>query len=182
MRDVSYRSFQRSDGLWDIEGELVDRKHQDIFLHGERKIAAHSPIHHMLIRATIDNRLEIHAIEAVIERHPLDECPEAAQSLQKMVGQRMSRGWRKAIADNLGGVGSCTHLRELLFNMATAAHQTMHGAFQSEDESKPPAYLGQCLGWDFEGPAVAIYYPQFVGYERKTKALEAIKIEVVLGK
>ena len=178
LRDVSYRSFQRSDGLWDIEGELVDRRHEDILLHGERKIAALTPIHHMLIRATVDSSLQIHAIEAVMERHPLDACPEAAPSLQKMVGQRMSRGWRKAIADNLGGAGSCTHLRELLFNMATAAHQTMHGTPQAEVSSQPPGYLGQCLGWDFDGPGVAAYYPQFIGYESKSKALEAIKIKV----
>jgi len=36
------------------------------------------------------------------------------------VGCSMARGWRQAIQKHLGGVESCTHLRELLFNLATA--------------------------------------------------------------
>ena len=176
VREVRYQSYQRSDGLWDIEGELLDRKQQDIFLHGLRELKADTPMHHMRIRATIDSQLRVHAIEAVIERHPLDDCPKAAPSLQSMVGQSMSRGWRKAIAENLVGESSCTHLRELLFNMATVAYQSMHAAFLSQDESQPPGYLGQCLGWAMDGSAVARYYPQFSALESRNKALSAIKI------
>ncbi|MEQ6437477.1 DUF2889 domain-containing protein [Comamonas sp. w2-DMI] len=165
MRDVRYRSYAREDGLWDIEGELVDQKTHDIELHGGRKVPAHTPIHHMWIRATVDAKLVVHAIEAVMDSHPLEHCPQATLSMQKMVGCCMARGWRKAINENLGSVAGCTHMRELLFNMATAAFQSVHGAFQSSDRSEPPRHLGQCLGWDFNGPGVARYYPQFAGWQ-----------------
>lgn len=175
VRDIRFRSFEREDGLLDIEGELVDEKPHDIVLHGEHPVPAHVPIHHMWIRATIDGKFRVVAIEAAMDRHPLGHCPEAARALQKMVGQQMGRGWRKAINENLGTVAGCTHLRELLANMATAAFQTNHQAFYPEDPSLPPVNLGQCLGWDFNGPGVARYFPQFIGYEPAKRAGEASK-------
>ena len=56
-------------------------------------------------------------------------------------------------------------MRELLFNMATAAFQSVHKAFVSADPSQPPRHLGQCAGWDFNGAGVAAIYPQFVGWQ-----------------
>jgi hypothetical protein len=45
--------------------------------------------------------------------------------MQRMVGATMGPGWRQAIERALGSVRGCTHLRELLFNIATAAYQTI---------------------------------------------------------
>ena len=69
--------------------------------------------------------------------------------------------------DNLGGVAGCTHLRELLFNLATATFQTIHAAFQNEGD-EPPRHLGQCTGWDFSGQGVREHYPQFYGRAPRT--------------
>ncbi|WP_159913842.1 DUF2889 domain-containing protein [Pantoea sp. 18069] len=162
LRDVRYRSFSRPDGLWDIEGELHDSKAADKVFQGNRKVPAGTAIHHMWIRTTVDRALQVQAIEVAMDSHPLGHCPEASAALQKMVGCYMSRGWRKSIQEHLGGVASCTHLRELLFNMATAAFQSMPNVFASDNPDQPPRHLGQCLGWDFDGPGVAAYYPQFV--------------------
>ena len=165
LRDVRYRSFERADGLWDVEGELVDTKAYDLVLSGDRKRKAGDAIHHMWIRCTIDTQLVVHAIEVAMDAHPLGGCPQALPAMQKMVGCCMARGWRKAIEANLGNIAGCTHMRELLFNMATAAFQSMNQAFMSSDPSVPPKYLGQCTGWDFNGPAVASIYPQFAGWQ-----------------
>ena len=56
---------------------------------------------------------------------------------------------------------SCTHLRELLFNLATAAFQTLPAAFTPADADEPPRHLGQCTGWNLEGNGVRLYYPKF---------------------
>lgn len=162
LRDVRFRSFSRPDGLWDIEGELHDSKAEDRVLDSGRLLRAGTAIHHMWIRATVDDTLQVRAIEVAMDSHPLGNCPEAAAALQKMVGCNMTRGWRKSIQEHLGGVVGCTHLRELLFNMATAAFQSLPGVFSHADPAQPPRHLGQCLGWDFDGPGVAAYYPQFV--------------------
>ncbi|MBP6677177.1 MAG: DUF2889 domain-containing protein, partial [Vitreoscilla sp.] len=62
---------------------------------------------------------------------------------------------------HLGGVQGCAHLRELLFNMATAAYQTLPDEAEPADPARPPHHLGKCLAWDFAGPVVARHHPMF---------------------
>ena len=164
IRRVTYQGYEREDGLWDMEAELHDSKAHDMpsFRHQGVRLAG-EPIHHMWLRVTIDRQLVVHAIEAAMDAHPLQDCPQARPALQGMVGACMARGWRQAIAQHMGGVASCTHLRELLFNMATAAFQTLPAAFGGGDPDTPPRHLGQCTGWDFEGNGVKEYFPQFYG-------------------
>ena len=164
IRRVTYQGYEREDGLWDMEAELHDSKAHDMpsFRH-QGVLLAGDPIHHMWLRVTIDRQLVVHAIEAAMDAHPLQDCPQARPALQGMVGACMARGWRQAIAQHMGGVASCTHLRELLFNMATAAFQTLPAAFGGGDPDTPPRHLGQCTGWDFEGNGVKEYFPQFYG-------------------
>ena len=164
IRRVTYQGYEREDGLWDMEAELHDSKAHDMpsFRHQGVRLAG-DPIHHMWLRVTIDRQLVVHAIEAAMDAHPLQDCPQARPALQGMVGACMARGWRQAIAQHMGGVASCTHLRELLFNMATAAFQTLPAAFGGGDPDTPPRHLGQCTGWDFEGTGVTEYFPQFYG-------------------
>ena len=164
IRRVTYQGYEREDGLWDMEAELHDSKAHDMpsFRHQGVRLAG-DPIHHMWLRVTVDRQLVVHAIEAAMDAHPLQDCPQARPALQGMVGACMARGWRQAIAQHMGGVASCTHLRELLFNMATAAFQTLPAAFGGGDPDTPPRHLGQCTGWDFEGNGVKEYFPQFYG-------------------
>ena len=164
IRRVTYQGYEREDGLWDMEAELHDSKAHDMpsFRHQGVRLAG-DPIHHMWLRVTIDRQLVVHAIEAAMDAHPLQDCPQARPALQGMVGACMARGWRQAIAQHMGGVASCTHLREVLFNLATAAFQTLPAAFGGGDPDTPPRHLGQCTGWDFEGNGVKEYFPQFYG-------------------
>ena len=164
IRRVTYQGYEREDGLWDMEAELHDSKAHDMpsFRHQGVRLAG-DPIHHMWLRVTIDRKLVVHAIEAAMDAHPLQDCPQARPALQGMVGACMARGWRQAIAQHMGGVASFTHLRELLRNMDTAAFQTLPAAFGGGDPDTPPRHLGQCTGWDFEGNGVKEYFPQFYG-------------------
>lgn len=164
IRQVNYRSFEREDGLWDIEAELLDTKAIDLPRpNGEGIRKAGDPIHHMLIRVTVNTKLVVQAIEASMQAHPIQGCPAALDAMQRMVGCSMARGWRKAIETNLAGITGCTHMRELLNNMATATFQSIVSAFSTTPD-QPPAYLGRCTGWSFNGPAVMQYYPQFAGW------------------
>lgn len=166
QRHVRYHSFKRPDGLWDIEGELVDTKSYPITHANGNTCQPGDPIHHMWIRASVDANLVVHHIEVSMDAFPVDNCPGALAAMQKMVGCCMARGWRKAIEANLQGAAGCTHMRELLNNMATAAFQSIFEAFSSDaDPSTPPTFLARCTGWDSNGPAVAKFFPQFVGFE-----------------
>lgn len=164
IRQVNFRSYEREDGLWDIEGELLDTKAIDLPRpNGEGIRKAGDPIHHMLIRVTVNTALVVQSIEASMEAHPVQGCPDALDAMQRMVGCSMARGWRKAIDANLAGVAGCTHMRELLQNMATATFQSIVSAFSTTPD-QPPAYLGRCTGWNFNGPAVMQYHPEFAGW------------------
>ena len=176
VRRVNYQGFERDDGLWDIEGELHDSKAYDApcFRDNQATRLAGEAIHHMWLRVTVNHQLVVQAIDVAMDSHPLKGCAEAQPALQLMVGCSMARGWRQAIQKHLGGVASCTHLRELLFNLATAAFQSVPAIFAAPSEDEPPRHLGQCTGWDFNGQGVKEYFPQFYG--RAPKAAEAAEV------
>jgi Protein of unknown function (DUF2889) len=160
-RETLFRCFRRDDGLWDIEGELRDYKQEPFTVRGSRTWQAGEFIHHMLIRVTIDQSMCVHAIEAVMEARPHGICNEALAAMQRMVGCTMGRGWRKAIDHHLGKVEGCTHMRELLFNMATAAFQGLENVRQARASDEPPPYLGTCKTWAVSSPVVEQVFPLF---------------------
>ena len=176
-RSISARGFRRGDGLWDIEAELTDVKAYDS--QGERFRPAGEPVHRMQIRLTIDDALVVHAAVAAMPNTPFTECTPAADPFDALVGARIGPGWRKQVDAAMGGIRGCTHLRELLGVMATVAFQTVPGWRRHERRQRgeptpvatEPGYqMGQCLGWDFDGPVIARVAPQFIGYRRKPKA------------
>jgi hypothetical protein len=129
-------------------------------------------IHGMTIRVTVDDAMKIHAIAASMDFTPYGECSRGEDPMQRMVGVTMGLGWRHAIERELGGIKGCTHMRELLFNLATAAYQTVFpyrerereaAGHKAEQRTEPPYHLGRCIAWDFDGPVVARIYPQFAG-------------------
>jgi hypothetical protein len=173
-RAVTYRGYLRDDGLWDIEAELSDTKTYAFELSGRGAMPPGAPVHGMHIRVTIDDKMAIREISAAMDDTPHGECSSGEDPMQRMVGAVMGPGWRQAIERALGGVRGCTHLRELLFNMATAAYQTVFPYQEHQRQlagiapaagEKPPYHLGRCIAWDFDGPLVARLYPQFAGWQ-----------------
>jgi hypothetical protein len=173
---VVYRGYDREDGLWDIEAELTDIKPYTFQVPNETPLQADAPIHHLSIRLTIDEQMRVLAIAASMDRIPHPECSQAPPALQTLVGCQLGRGWRKAINEKMGGTAGCTHLREMLFNMATAAFQTLPSGqwHRRELRGEPhptmtdkPFHIGQCMTWAEDGPTVARSYPMF--YQPKTE-------------
>ena len=172
-RAVTYQGYLREDGLWDIEGELSDTKAYAFDMAERGHMAPGVPVHGMAIRVTIDDKMKIHAVAASMDFTPYGECGRGEDPMQRMVGHSMGPGWRQTIERELGGIQGCTHMRELLFNLATAAYQTVFpwrerekelAGQTSEQRDKPPHHLGRCIAWDFNGPVVAQVYPQFAGW------------------
>ena len=164
-REVTFNGYSREDGLWDIEGHLKDTKSHP-FITGSRTWAPGEAIHDMWVRVTVDDELTIKDIEVAMDSHPHPECPLVIPPMDALIGARIGKGWRKTIETHLGGIKGCTHLRELLNNIATAAYQSIPGALFDPDENKPPLYLGNCKSWDFDGPVVLRVYPQFYQWKK----------------
>jgi hypothetical protein len=178
-RAVEYRGFLREDGLWDIEATMSDVKTYGFAFSEGRAMPPGTPIHGMAIRITIDEAMTIRAIATAMDHTPYGECRQGVDPMQQMVGVQLGPGWRQAIEKALGGVRGCTHLRELLFNMATAAYQTVvpyrqrhqrEGDKAGSQRAEPPHHLGRCIAWDFDGAVVQRNYPQFAGWQPLRRA------------
>ncbi len=159
-REIVFQGYAREDGLWDIEAHLRDFKSHP-FTTGGKTWEPGEAFHDMWVRITVNSELTIQALEVAMDSHPHPECPQVIPPMDVLIGERLGKGWRKVINEHLGGIKGCTHLRELLANIATAAFQSIPGALFDPDENKPPLYLGTCKSWDFDGPVVMRQYPKF---------------------
>lgn len=169
-RRITFEGFLREDGLFDIDAELIDSKSQPIQMHERGRLPAGGAIHHMRVRVTVDDSLTIRAIQTAMDAAPFGLCQNAVDPVQKLVGVTLGAGWRKAIEGAMGGVAGCTHLRELLFNVATAAFQTIPIELSRQREARgekrdpdapAPYFVGKCLSWDREGPVVRKVLPMY---------------------
>ncbi len=176
-RHVTCNGYKRKDGLWDIEGELIDIKSFDLQV-AERNdgvIPAGEPLHKMSLRLTIDYDLNILDVEAAMDYTPFRYCPEIADSFRKLIGHRIAPGFTRLTRELLGGTQGCTHLLEMLGVLATTAYQTTHHErekredFGTQGGGRPPM-LNTCHTFDTHGPVVERYWPQF--YEGNEKAGE----------
>lgn len=178
-RNIRFQGFEREDGLWDIEAELIDVKPYPFELPSDGLRNAGEPIHRLRLRLAVDEQLVVREVAGEMAAIPHPECADAPAPLQRLIGCTLGPGWRQAIERHMGGVQGCTHLREMLFNMATAAYQTVPAGLAQRrlrlDEAEPrsdgpPHHLGKCLSWDFDGPLVQRAYPMFWRQDPKKKA------------
>ncbi len=175
LRDIRLRGYRRADGLFDIEAELQDTKTYGFGNQDRGWIEPGEPLHHMLARMTVDESMVIVSFEAATERGPFAICPQAAPNFARLAGLRIGRGFLKAANERVGGTVGCTHLRELLQQMATVAFQTLFAKRVKRQEaanaeataeasaqkpSERPALLGTCLAYAPDSPVVKRYWPQ----------------------
>ncbi len=173
-RAVVYHGYHREDGPWDIDAELTDTKTYAQNFSERGDMPPGTPLHGMFIRATVDDSLTIREIASSSDYAPFGECQQGTDPMQRMVGVTMGPGWRQAIERGLGGIRGCTHLRELLFNMATAAFQTVpsyqghlrrQAGLAEPESATPPPYVGKCIAWDVDDPVVQRHHPKFAGWQ-----------------
>ena len=173
-REVKYHGYHREDGLWDIEAELTDTKSYAHPTHDRGVLQPREPLHGMVIRLTVDDHMKIVDVAVRMPATPFPECQQAKPPMSGLIGCTLGRGWRRSIEHVLGGTQGCAHLRELVFNMATVAYQTIphyrnhlrrQAGLPRPVLKRPPPHLGGCLAWDFDGPVVKRIYPEFAGWK-----------------
>jgi hypothetical protein len=169
-RRVVTRGYLRDDGLWDIEGELLDEKTYTYADRDRGPLPAGAPMHHMRARLTVDTDLVIRAAEGAMPAHPFRTCLEGVAPVRALVGASLARGFRQAVEAAMGRTAGCTHLRDLVLAIATTAYQTISsyreqfmpeaGAPRSTDGEKP-FFLDRCVSWAETSPVVAVHFPKF---------------------
>ncbi len=173
-RTVECQGFRREDGLWDIEGRLLDTKAYG-FDNADRasgRVEAGEPLHLMLVRLTIDDDFLIRRAEAVIEAGPFIPCHAAAAPFAALEGMRIGPGFRGEVRKRFGGVNGCTHIVELLGPMATTAYQTLYPVREKRAAEAParerPKIIDTCQAMAADGPVVKRLWPEF--YEGPERA------------
>lgn len=168
-RAIEIRGYRREDGLYDIEGHLVDAKPADFKLAaGVRR--AGEPVHDMWLRITVDRGLNIVDAAAAMDAMPYaGDCDRIVPAYKLLVGLAIRPGYHQRLKELLGGVRGCTHITELAASLATAAFQTMAGQGM-QDPARKPFQLDRCHALAVTSPAVARYYPQWY---RGTEKIEA---------
>jgi hypothetical protein len=124
-RQVECRGYARDDGLWDIEGTLVDLKTYPFENSWRGLVEVGSPVHEMTIRITVDDRLNIIEAEAFTRNSPYEVCPSASWGFKRLKGLRIKGGWMNQVKERYGGAKGCTHLLEMLYPVGTTAFQTV---------------------------------------------------------
>ncbi len=166
-RAIECTGYEREDGLWDIEAHLVDTKtYAHTRRQGGRERDPGQPVHDMWIRITIDLDLKIHDVEAKTDEGPYPVCGDIAPNFKALAGITIGAGWRKSIAERVGGVKGCTHLGELLGPLGTTAFQATGRARAARSAGKPatgkkPYQLNSCHVYKDDAPAVLERWPQF---------------------
>ena len=168
-RDIRVQGYERADGLYDIEGHLTDTKPHAIDSGGVRR-PADQPIHGMWMRLTIDRTMTIVASEAWTEFGPFATCGGGAASYTRLVGLTLKPGFLRAANERLGGPIGCTHIREMLQQMATTAFQALwavrsspagdaKGGPDERDLDGSVALVDTCYAYASDGAVVKSRWP-----------------------
>ena len=165
-RAIECRGYQREDGLWDIEGHLVDTKTYPTSARDTgRARQPGEPVHDMWLRLTVDLDMKIHDAEAVTDAGPYSPCGDITPNFKALKGVTIGAGWRKKTLEILGGIKGCAHLVELLGPLGTTAFQATGRAREKRNAGKPvtkkPYQLGACHMYAETSAAVKERWPQY---------------------
>lgn len=167
QRQLDLRGFRRSDGLYEVEARLVDRKTHDFVTHsdGGKPVPAGHPVHEMGVRLVYDDKLRVHEVSTFTAAAPYAQCPDGGLALQSLTGLQMTKGWGREVRARLAGYRSCTHLQELLMPLATVALQTLSEVRRhrpdATDASGRPLKIDSCYAYGAEREVVRQRWPQY---------------------
>lgn len=181
LRDISLRGYVREDGQVDIEAHLTDTKTYGFPSEHRGDVLPGDPIHGMWVRMTVDMDMKITACEAVSDYTPFAICTGATPNFANLAGLTVGAGFNRAVNERVGGVLGCTHLREVLAQMATVAFQTVWPMRKAKQDAQRaaeaagapperPALLGTCHAYAPDSPVVRQKWPEWS--QQSAKAAE----------
>ncbi len=158
FRKIECQGFRRSDGLWDVEGRLVDTKTYAVVVGDRGNVPIGDPIHDMSLRLTLDSNYLIRDAAATMTQTPYTICPGALTAMRELIGLRICAGWLAEVRKRLTRQECCTHLFELLGPIATTAFQTL-----SVVRGKPtdnPGKINSCYAYSADRALVKLSWPE----------------------
>ena len=165
-RDLRVNVYKRTDGLWDVEARLTDRKSADFTLVSGTR-SKDQPVHDMTVCLTIDTHFEVVASTAASHSVPYPGyCDTIGPAYSQLVGLNLLKNFNREVRAKFGKTAGCTHITELTAVMPTAAVQAFAGESRRSDATNtnattPPFYIDSCHALARTGAAVKTYYPQW---------------------
>lgn len=172
VRQIEMRAFQRTDGLFEVEGRVTDRKPEKFVPRmGAREVPAGAALHDMRVTIVFDEALKVKDIKAKTDASPYSHCSEAEQTMKVLIGAQMTKGWGRIVRERLGGEKGCTHLMELMMPMATVAFQSLSSINRHKPEALDPTgrpiKINSCFAYGTEQPLVRAYWPEYFLAKKK---------------
>jgi hypothetical protein len=173
-RDFSFEAYLRTDGLYEIEGRMTDRKNYAFPNEWRGTIEPGEPLHDMRVKVVLDGDFVIADVTAETAAAPFEICPAITPRFAELKGERIGKGWTRLLRQKFGGEHGCTHHVELLRTLATVAFQTIYGDQQRRrretrsvpptaggDAGKRPDFIGTCHALAADGDVVKQNWPAF---------------------
>jgi hypothetical protein len=93
---------------------------------------------------------------------PFPACPAAAEAAGRLVGLRLTDGFRRAATEALGGTDGCTHLLNLVLAMANQLVVANYLRSRIDSEISPAtrqrreSMVDACCGWQEGGLGITL--------------------------
>lgn len=164
-RQLSVEVYSRGNGTWEVDATLSDVKTRDAHLAGGLRPAG-QPIHQMLLRLVVDERLNI--LEAGSESSWVPypgECDRHGDVYARLAGLNLLKDFRRQLRERVGGVQGCTHITELAQVLPTAVVQAFAGEVidtrGDREGAQQPFQIDRCHALRSDGEAVRMHYPRW---------------------
>ena len=169
-RTITIEAFRRADGMMDVEGRITDVKPFDHQMMDEVRKAG-EPVHDLSIRITLDDTLKVVKAVASMDQGAHDLCPRAAPNFKNIEGLRIGPGWNKNVKAAMAPGLGCTHIIEMLAQMASGAMQAgwsrkvgePYEMVPLEEREMTPGMINSCYPYRQNSPWIEENFPkQFV--------------------
>ncbi len=167
-RTITCEAFARDDDLIDLEGTLIDVKHQPFTLPERGVMMPGEALHEMKFVITIDRDYFIRDAWTKTLQSPYRICNAINDHYRQIIGLRIESGFTRKVKQLFRGIEGCAHLTEMLPTMATIAFQVVWTSSDKRTSSENadadsvnrPTPLGGCHALRKDGEVVKLYYPQ----------------------
>jgi hypothetical protein len=164
-RQIDVQVFARGNGLWEVDAVLTDTKTRTAEMQDGPRPAG-TPIHDMLLRLVVNEKLDILEAGSVTRWMPYTgTCNDHDDAYGALVGMNLLQNFRHALRQKLGGVLGCTHITELAQTLPTAVVQAFAGEVidtrGSAEGAQRPFQIDRCHALRADGDIVRLHHPRW---------------------
>ncbi len=172
-RQIACRAYRRADDLYEIEATLTDEKGEAVAFRSRPAVGPAELMHHMTLTLVIDADYLIRDASARTLKGPWSMCGGADDAYRRLIGLRIGAGFNARVREILGGTEGCTHLSDLLAQIANTYMQASWPGRIARAAAVDPdprswrdkgtlGFVDQCHAWRQDGETLRREYPELL--------------------